>query len=37
MVKDGCVPKKTIKDLIKVTSKNFNISDKHIRPILAQV
>ncbi len=37
MVKDGCVPKKTIKDLIRVTSKNFNISDKNIRPILAQV
>ena len=37
MVKDGCVPKKTIKDLIKVTSKNFNIPDKQIRAILAQV
>jgi hypothetical protein len=37
MVKDGCVPKKTVKDLIKVTSKNFNVPDKHIRPILAQV
>ena len=37
MVKDGCIPKKTIKDMIRVTSKNFNIPDKHIRPILAQV
>lgn len=37
MVKDGCVPKKTVKDLIKVTSKNFNIPDKCIRSILAQV
>lgn len=37
MVKDGCVPKKTVKDLIKVTSKNFNISQKSIKPILAQV
>ena len=37
MVKDGCIPKKTIKDMIRVTSKNFNISDKLIRPILAQV
>lgn len=37
MVKEGCVPKKTVKDLIKVTSKNFNIPDKNIRLILAQV
>ena len=37
MVKDGCVPKKTVRDLIKVTSKNFNIPDKCIRSILAQV
>jgi hypothetical protein len=37
MVKDGCVPKKTVKDLIRVTSKNFNIPEKNIRPILAQV
>jgi hypothetical protein len=37
MVKDGCVPKKTIKDLIKVTSKNFNIPDRYLKPILAQV
>lgn len=37
MVKDGCVPKKTVKDLIRVTSKNFNIPDKCIRSILAQV
>ncbi len=37
MVKDGCVPKKTIKDLIKVTSKNFNIPNSCLRPILAQV
>jgi len=37
MVKDGCIPKKTIKDMIRVTSKNFNIPEKNIRPILAQV
>jgi hypothetical protein len=37
MVKDGCVPKKTVKDLIKVTSKNFNVPDRFIKPILAQV
>ena len=37
MVKDGCVPKKTIKDLIKVTSKNFNVPDRYLKPILAQV
>jgi len=37
MVKDGCVPKKTIKDLIRVTSKNFEIPDRYLKPILAQV
>ena len=37
MVKDGCVPKKTIKELIKVTSKNFEIPDRYLKPILAQV
>jgi hypothetical protein len=37
MVKDGCVPKKTIKDLIKVTFKNFELPKKNLIPILAQV
>jgi hypothetical protein len=37
MVKDGCVPKKTIKDLIKVTFKNFNLPNNQLKPILAQV
>lgn len=37
LVKDGCMPKKTIKDIIKVTSKNWDISDRFIKPILAQV
>lgn len=37
MVKEGCVPKKTVKDLIRVTSKNYNIPEKTIRSILAQV
>jgi len=37
MVKDGCIPKKTIKDIIRVTSKNLNISDKCLKPILAKV
>ena len=37
MVKDGCVPKKTIKDLIKVASKNFNVPNSSLKPILAQV
>jgi hypothetical protein len=37
MVKDGCVPKKTVKDLIRATSKNFDIPEKYIRSILAQV
>jgi hypothetical protein len=37
MVKDGCVPKKTIKNMIRITSKNFDIPEKTIRLILAQV
>ena len=37
MVKDGCVPKKTIKDLIKVTFKNFSIPERSLKPILLQV
>jgi hypothetical protein len=37
MIKDGCIPKKTIKDLIRVTSKNFEIPDRYLKPILAQV
>jgi len=37
MVKDGCVPKKTIKDLIKVTFKNFRIPERSLKPILLQV
>jgi hypothetical protein len=37
MVKDGCVPKRTIKNLIRVASRNFNLSDKSIKTILAQV
>jgi hypothetical protein len=37
MVKEGCIPKKTIKDMIKVTCKNFDIPQKTLKPILAQV
>lgn len=37
MVKDGCIPKKTIKDLIKVTFKNFQLPEKSLKPILMQV
>jgi len=37
IVKDGCIPRKTVKDLIRTTSKNLNISNKCIRPILAKV
>ena len=37
MVKDGCVPKKTIKELIKVTFKNFQLPKASLNPILAQV
>jgi len=37
MVKDGCVPKKTVKDLIKVTFQNFNLPHTQLKPILSQV
>lgn len=37
MVKDGCVPKKTIKKMIKLTCKNLDVSDSLLKPILAQV
>ena len=37
MVKDGCVPKKTIKDLIRVTFRNFELPKKSLKPILLQV
>jgi hypothetical protein len=33
MVKDGCVPKKTI----KVTFRNFQLPNKSLKPILSQV
>ena len=37
MVKDGCMPKKTIKDIIRVTFLNFDLPKKSLNPILAQV
>jgi hypothetical protein len=37
MVKDGCIPKKTIKELIKVTFRNFQLPNKSLKPILSQV
>jgi len=37
MVKDGCIPKKTVKELIRVTFKNFELPRKSLNPILAQV
>ena len=37
MVKEGCVPKKTVKNMIRTTIKNFDIPEKTIRSILAQV
>lgn len=37
IVKDGCVPKKTIKDLIRVTCKSFDVPEKALKPILSQV
>ena len=37
MVKEGCVPKKAIKEMIRVTCRSFDIPEKSLRPILAQV
>jgi hypothetical protein len=37
MVKDGCMPKKTIKEIIKVTFKNCSLPENCLKPILAQV
>jgi len=37
MVKDGCIPKKTIKDIIRVTFKNFSLPKTSLKPILTQV
>jgi hypothetical protein len=37
MVKEGCVPKKTVKDLIRVVFKNCQLPEKSLKPILAQV
>lgn len=37
MVKDGCIPKKAIKDLIKLTFKNWELPKQKLNPILAQV
>lgn len=37
MVKEGCIPKKTIKDLIKLTFKNWKLPEKALKPILLQV
>lgn len=37
MVKDGCVPKRTIKKMIRLTCKNLDVSESSLKPILAQV
>ena len=37
MVKVGCVPKKAVKEMIRVTCRNFDVPEKSLRPILAQV
>lgn len=37
MVKDGCMPKKAIKDLIKLTFKNWELPKQKLNPILSQV
>lgn len=37
MVKDGCMPKKTIKEIIKVTFRDCKLPQNCLKPILAQV
>lgn len=37
MVKDGCVPKKTVKDIIRVTFKNWQLPEKTLKTILSKV
>jgi hypothetical protein len=37
MVKDGCIPKKTIKDIIRVTFRNWSLPEKFLKAILSQV
>ena len=37
MVKNGAVPKRTLKEMFKVVLKNFEIGNKNVRSILAQV
>ena len=37
MVKDGCVSKRTIKKMIRLTCKNLDVTESMLKPILAQV
>ena len=37
IVKFGCMPKKTVKDLIKLTFKNWDLPHQQLKPILLQV
>lgn len=37
LVKDGCIPKKTIKDIIKTVFRNCELPQQCLKPILAQV
>ena len=37
IVKEGCVPKKTVKDLIRVICKNFDVPEKALKPIFSQL
>ena len=37
MVKDGCVPKKAVREMILAASRNFNVPSKCLKPILAKV
>ena len=37
MIKEGCVPKKTIKGMIRAIFNNWQLPDKSLKTILAQV
>lgn len=37
MVKDGCVPKKVVKEMIRIICRNFDVPEKTLKPILSKV
>ena len=37
MVKDGCVPKRAVKEMIRAASRNFDVPEKNLKLILSQV